>query len=68
MKNTIYSVWRKLERIIDDREMTIYQLSKVTGIGVGVFYNLKSGRKNDIKLRTAIKIADTLGISLDELR
>ncbi|QSE76338.1 helix-turn-helix transcriptional regulator [Lactococcus taiwanensis] len=61
-------MWNKLEKIISDKGITIYRLGKLTGLGVSVFYNLKSGRIKDVTFQTAIKIADALNVSLDELR
>lgn len=61
-------MWNKLSKIIDDKGITIYRLGQLTGLGVSVFYNLKSGRIKDVTFHSAVKIADALDISLDELR
>lgn len=61
-------MWNKLSKIIDDKGITIYRLGQLTGLGVSVFYNLKSGRIKDVTFHSGVKIADALDISLDELR
>lgn len=61
-------MWNKLSKIIDDKGITIYRLGQLTGLGVSVFYNLKSARIKDVTFHSAVKIADALDISLDELR
>lgn len=48
--------------------MTKYALAKKAGLKQSLLIDLKAGRAKDIKLATAIKIADALDISLDEFR
>lgn len=46
--------------------MTIYHLSKLTGIAQTTFQNYKNG--SEPSFSNMIKIADALGVSLDEFR
>ncbi len=61
-------LWFKLEKILSQKKISIYRLSKITGISRQTFYALKDGKFDDLKFSTMKKIADALDISLDEFR
>jgi Helix-turn-helix. len=61
-------MWEKIEQLIEEQGITVYRLGQLTGLGVSIFYNLKSGRIKDITLRNAFKIADALGVKVDDFR
>lgn len=61
-------MWKIIEKLLEERGMTKYALAKKAGLKQSLLIDLKAGRAKDIKLATAIKIADALDISLDEFR
>ncbi|NRN88405.1 helix-turn-helix domain-containing protein [Lactobacillus helveticus] len=60
-------MWNKVEKILKERSLTIYKLSKMTGIPDNTLRNYRS-KKSDPSFTNACKIADALGVSLDNLR
>ena len=70
---TIYSVlgvdmWIKLKKMLDEKQITTYQLSKLTGISEQSFSKLRNGLSKELSFGSMVKIADALDISLDEFR
>ena len=61
-------MWNKLKKILTKKQMTTYQLSKLTGISEQSFSKLRNGKSQDLIFSSVIKIADALDISLDEFR
>lgn len=61
-------MWEKIERFLTKKNMTMYQLSKKSGLNQNSLIDLKSGRKKSLKFDDVVKIADALDISLDEFR
>ena len=61
-------MWNKLKKILDEKQMTTYQLSKLTGISEQSFSKLRSGLSKELSFSSMVKIADALDISLDEFR
>lgn len=59
-------MWNKLEKILKRKDITIYKLGKLSGVPQQTIRNLKNGI--DMQFSNVVKIADTLDISLDELR
>lgn len=59
-------MWKKLEKILKEKNITIYRLGKISGVPQQTIRNLKLGI--DMKFSNVVKIADALDISLDELR
>lgn len=60
-------MWRNVERLLKKRSMSIYRLSKVTGIPDNTLRNYRL-QHSDPSFTNACKIADALDVSLDELR
>lgn len=60
-------MWKKVEKILKEKGMSIYRLSKITGIPDNTLRNYRS-KHSDPSFTNVCKIADALGISLDELR
>ncbi len=60
-------MWKKAEKILKEKGMSIYRLSKITGIPDNTLRNYRS-KHSDPSFTNACKIADALNISLDELR
>ena len=71
---TTYSVfggvkmWERLNRIMQERNLNGYQLSKMSGVNRSFFSDLKSGKVKYLSWPNICKIADALEISLDEFR
>lgn len=60
-------MWEKVEKIIDKKGISLYRLSKLTGIADTTLTNYRV-KKSDPSFSNACKIADALGVSLDDLR
>ena len=61
-------LWLKVKRILKQQELTQYQLAKKMNVSVSTITELKKGRINKPSFELMCKIADTLEVSLDELR
>ena len=61
-------MWKKLKKMLDEKQMTTYQLSKLTGISEQSFSKLRNGLSKELSFGSMVKIADALDISLDEFR
>lgn len=59
-------LWIKIEKRIKEQGMSIYKLSKMTGIPNATFYNYRNGSEPSFK--NMCKIADALDVSLDYFR
>lgn len=60
----MYEIFQKL---LDERHVTAYQVSKATGISTGSLTDWKKGRSHP-KMDKLQKIADYFGVSIDYLR
>ena len=61
-------MWKKLKKMLDEKKITTYQLSKLTGISEQSLSKLRNGLSKELSFRSMVKIADALDISLDEFR
>ena len=57
-----------IKKMLDDKQITTYQLSKLTGISEQSFSKLRNGLSKELSFSSMVKIADALDISLDEFR
>ncbi len=62
-----YKLWIKVEKLLKEQQLSVYQLSKLTQISDSTLRNYKY-KHSEISFKNACKIADALGVSLDELR
>lgn len=62
-----YKLWIKVEKLLKEQQLSVYQLSKLTKIPDSTLRNYKY-KHSEISFKNACKIADVLGVSLDELR
>lgn len=60
-------MWRMVEQILKEKGLTVYKLSKLTGISDNTLRNYRS-KHSDPSFNNACKIADALGVKLDDLR
>ena len=51
----------------EQKNLTLAALSEMTGLGTGRLSEIETGVTSDPRISTIIKIADALGVSLDEL-
>lgn len=62
-------MWNTIQEILNEKELTIYDLSKLTGYNqTGTIYRLKSGDIKRPSFELMERIADALDVSLDEFR
>lgn len=59
---------KKMIKLIKENPSTNRQIALKAGVDTSVIYNIVNGKKKDINLSTACKLADALDVSLDELR
>lgn len=60
-------MWEKLEKYLKQKQISMYLLSKMTGIPETTINNIRHKRIKSVKFHTAYKIAKALEIDLDEL-
>lgn len=61
-------LWIKIERLLKEKGMTKHKLATLAGINRNSLIDLKQGRKKSLKFEDVVKIADALGVGLDEFR
>lgn len=62
------NLWDSIEKVLNEREMSIYRLAKITGIPRTQIYALKKGHQKSFSWGYMVRIADALGVSLDIFR
>ncbi len=58
---------KRIQDIMNQKNMSIYRLSKITGLSQGSLSMMMNGKLKKITIQTAIKIANALDVSLDEI-
>lgn len=63
-------LWETIQEYLDKKRWSLSRLSRETGIPYGTLanYKFRKGQKYDPSFSNACKIADALGVSLDDLR
>lgn len=61
------NLYERIHSLCDERGINITQMCKESGASRGSLTDLKSGRKQDLSLKTLTKIADYFGVSVDFL-
>ena len=61
-------LWDKIQKQLDKGNKTAYWLSKKTGISESMIYALRKGSTKEISFNKVIKIADALGVDINEFR
>ncbi|MEJ6075473.1 helix-turn-helix transcriptional regulator [Lactobacillus johnsonii] len=59
--------WDKIQKYLNKRGWSLLKLSKISGVPEGTLKEYKF-KKTDPSFKNACKVADALGVSLDELR
>ena len=60
-------LYERIKEMSERKGLTIYQLAMITGIPKQSLYRLKRNPEYSIELKSAIKIADALNITLNDL-
>lgn len=60
-------MWEKLEKYLEQKQISMYRLSKMTGIPETTINNIRHKRIKSVSFYTAYKIAKALEIDLEEL-
>ena len=60
-------MWNKVEKLLKKNNLSVYRLSKMTGISDNTLRNYRL-KHSEPSFSKACKIADALGVSLDDLR
>ncbi|MBW3349555.1 helix-turn-helix transcriptional regulator [Limosilactobacillus reuteri] len=60
-------MWNRIQVQLNKRELSIYRLSKMTGIPMNTLYSYKNLGKEP-PFKNMVKIADALDVSLDVFR
>lgn len=61
-------MWEQSNRILQQRNLNGSQLSKMAGVNRSFFSDLRTGKEKNLSWPNMCKIADALGVSLDEFR
>ncbi|WP_237711564.1 helix-turn-helix domain-containing protein [Lactococcus garvieae] len=64
--NTTYSMWKKIEKIMQEKNISTYRLSKMTGISKQYFSQMKLKQTDNPSFETVCKIADALEVDINE--
>lgn len=67
-KDTIYSMWNKIEQLLKEKNMTTYRLAQLSGINKATLAHIKSGKVKKPLFETICKIADALEVDINEFR
>jgi transcriptional regulator with XRE-family HTH domain len=62
-----YMQWDKIQKYLNKRGWSLLKLSKISGVPEGTLKEYKF-KSTEPSFKNACKIADALGVSLDELR
>ncbi|MGY0172581.1 helix-turn-helix domain-containing protein [Lactococcus petauri] len=61
-------MWNKIKQELDKQGITEYRLAKMTGISPQQLHQMKKRNTKNPKWLTVVKIAEALGVSLDEFK
>ena len=60
-------MWKNVQRIMNDRNMTVYRLARETKINENTLYSYSRG-VSEPSFKNMCKVADALNVSLDKFR
>ncbi len=67
-RESVIGMWEVISEIMVKQKISQYELAKRMKVSRGTITELKKGRIKKPSFELACKIADALGVSLDELR
>lgn len=59
---------KKIKELMDNAELTRHQIAQKVGVNHSVIYKIYNGSTKEIKISTAFKLADALGVDINEFR
>lgn len=62
------TMWELIDMKMAEKGWSIYRLAENAGLKPSVIYALRDGKSKSLMFDTVVKIADALGVSLDEFR
>lgn len=57
-------VVERIKRICTDRNISMYELSKISGVSYSTLYSAVNSKQKDISIRTVIRLCDGIGMSM----
>ena len=60
-------MYEKIKKILAERGMSLRELARQSNVSMHTLYNLKARESGSLSAKNALKIASTLGISVEEL-
>lgn len=60
-------LWMKIQCLLDEQGMSVYRLSKLTGIPLNTLYSYKN-QGAEPSFNNMVRIANALGVSLDTFK
>lgn len=60
--------WKVIQKELDKKKWSVYRLSKESGVNENTVRSIQKGVSVNPGIKTMIKIADVLNISLDEFK
>lgn len=61
-------MWDIVERLLNEKNMSQYELAKLMGVSTGTITELKKGRIKKPSFELIEKVADALDVSMDVFR
>lgn len=61
-------MWNIVERLLNEKNMSQYELAKLMGVSTGTITELKKGRIKKPSFELIEKVADALEVSMDVFR
>lgn len=61
------NISKNIQYILAEKGITTYKMSKGVGISQGNLYDILSGKNSNPTIKSVKKIADYLGVTVDEL-
>lgn len=61
-------MWNIVERLLNEKKMSQYELAKLMGVSTGTITELKKGRIKKPSFELIEKVADALEVSMDVFR
>lgn len=63
-----YKMWNKIQKLLDQKNITVWRLGKMINASDSVLRNLRDGKIKKPSFELMCKIADALDVSLDYFR
>lgn len=57
-------VVKRIKRICTDRNISMYELSRISGVSYSTLYSAVNSKQKDISIRTVIRLCDGIGMSM----